>query len=76
MTPPYRCPWCPLEYANTPRFITHIGSFHAAKLFQLLRKVGYKDIGSFGTRKTLDPPRNALNPCPPLNPGVSGEGDS
>ncbi len=76
MTPRYSCPWCPLEYSNTPKFITHIGDFHAAKLFQLLRKVGYRDIGSFGTRKPLDPPRNALKPHPPPSPGVGGEGNS
>ncbi len=86
----YHCPWCVVTERGARagalmrkhileahrKLITHIGDFHAAKLFQLLRKVGYRDIGSSSTRKTLDPPRNAANPRRPLNRGVSGEGNS
>ncbi len=74
MTPLYRCPWCVLVERGVmaPAHLRkHILEVHRALLIRALEV-----LESFTTRKTLDPPRNALKPHPPLSPGVSGEGDS
>ncbi len=74
MSPIYHCPWCIVTERGTraPALVRkHILEVHRAVL---IRTLGL--IESFGTRKTLDPPRNAANPRRPLNPGVSGEGDT
>ncbi len=71
MTPRYRCPWCPQTFSMAPPFRRHITGRHGKAIMKDLRP-----FETFGTRKTPDPPRNARNPLPTLNPGVSGEGDS
>ncbi len=74
MTPLYRCPWCiQVERGmSAPALMRkHILQAHRALL---IRGLGL--LESFTTRKTRYPPRNAANAHPPLNPGVSGEGDT
>ncbi len=73
MTPLFRCSWCVVTERGAKASALmrkHILERHRAVLIR-----GLGVIESFGTRKTLDPPRNAANPRRPLNPGVSGEGD-
>lgn len=89
MTPRYRCPWgrCKIEgrlYGTAAKVRFHILERHRAVLMR-----GLAFIETFGTRKPLDPPRNALKGHPGTNhthasgmpcrcgaEGVSGEGDS
>ncbi len=74
MTPLYRCPWCIQVERGVlapARMRVHILVAHREVL---IRGLGL--LESFDTRKSLDPPRTGLTPHPPLNPGVSGEGDS
>ncbi len=70
----YHCPWCVVTERGpkASAFMRkHILEAHRGLL---IRGLGL--VYSFDTRKTLDPPRNAANSPPLLNPGVSGEGDS
>ncbi len=71
MTPRYACPWCGSFRGNARDTRKHILQRHRNVLI-----MGLHLIESFGTRKPLDPLRTALERHPPLNPGVSGEGDS
>ncbi len=72
MTLRYRCPWCGAFGRHLPKEVRkHILKAHRAIL---VGELGI--IETFTTRKTPDPPRNAAKGRPPLNPGVSGEGDS
>ncbi len=74
MTPLYRCPWCVLveRGARAAALMRkHILNVHRGLLIGGLRL-----IESFTTRKPLDPSRIHSTALPPLNPGVSGEGDS
>ncbi len=72
MTPRYRCPWCgSFGRHSSTEVRKHILKAHKAVLIG-----GLGLLESFGTRKPLDPPRNAAEPHRPLGPGVSGEGDS
>ncbi len=74
MTPLFRCPWCAIVERGaraSALMRKHILEAHRALLIE-----GLGLLESFGTRKTLDPLRNAANGHPPLNRGVSGEGDS
>ncbi len=71
MTLPYRCPWCRETSDTADRFLNHLFAWHMRLLRERLAMYEARS-----TRKPPDPPRNALNPRPPLNPGVSGEGDS
>ncbi len=77
MTARYLCPWCPRVewFPGKDRFLNHLFGFHENLIIERLERRNALP-GSFGTRKPLDPPRNAANPCRPLNRGVSGEGDS
>ena len=70
MTARYRCPYCGTGLLSTLSVRKHQAGQHREKM---LDDLGV--IESYGTRKPLDPPRNAAKPHPPLNPGVSGEGD-
>ncbi len=70
--PDYRCPWCgstSSQYRSV--IIAHMVNQHRAAILEDLERAR-----PFGSRKPIDPPRNALKGHPVLNPGVSGEGDS
>ncbi len=79
MTPRYRCPWCGSFRGSAIMTRDHIMERHKAVL---IRGLGL--LEAFDTRKTLDPPRNALERHSSagkpmgrtLNPGVSREGDT
>ncbi len=74
MTRLFRCPWCVVVERGmkaSALMRKHILEAHRGLL---IRGLGL--LEAFGTHKTLDPPRNALNGHPPLNRGVSGEGDA
>ncbi len=66
----YPCPWCGSFRGNAKDTRHHILECHRALLI-----MGLAPIEAFGTRKPLDPPRNAAKPVHGYNPGVSGEGD-
>ena len=70
MTARYRCPYCGLGMTTTLKVRRHMSLNHRETILSDLR-----DIETYGTREGRDPPRNAAKPHPPLNPGVSGEGD-
>ncbi len=74
MSPIYHCPWCVVTERGargSALVRKHILEAHRGLL---IRGLGL--LESFDTRKTLDPRRIDLKRPPPLNPGVSGEGDS
>ncbi len=71
MTPRYRCPWCKQQPQGADSFLNHLFGYHQDLIRERLAMYETRS-----TRKTLDPPRNALNGHPPLGPGVSGEGDA
>ncbi len=72
MTPRYRCPWCGSFGRHSSKEVReHILKAHKAVLIE-----GLGILEAFTTRERYDIPRNAANGPPPLNPGVSGEGDS
>ncbi len=74
MTFLYRCPWCvhvERGVRATALMRNHILRRHRNVL---IRGLGL--LEAFDTRKPPDPPRTGLEPHPPLNPGVSGEGDT
>ncbi len=74
MTPLFRCPWC-IHVERGARASAlmrkHILERHRARL---IRGLGL--LETFDTRKLFTPPRNAAKGRPPLNRGVSGEGDT
>ncbi len=74
MTPLYRCPWC-IQVERGMKAAALMRK-HILKVHRALLIMGLHPIEAFDTRMTLDPPRNALNRPPPLNRGLSGEGDS
>ncbi len=74
MTTLYRCPWCATVERGARA--SALMRRHVLERHRLLLIRGLGIIEAFTTRKTLDPPRNAAKPHPPLSPGVSGEGDS
>ncbi len=83
MTPLFRCPWCAIVERGaraSALMRKHILKAHRAVL---IRGLGL--LESFGTRKGLDPPRNAAERPPrmyskretdTINRAVSGEGDT
>ncbi len=74
MTFLYRCPWCvqvERDVTASARMRKHILKAHRALLIE-----GLGLLESFDTRNPARRPPEALKPHPPLNPGVSGEGDS
>ncbi len=74
MSPIYNCPWCVVTERG-PR-ASALMRKHILQAHRALLIMGLHPIETFGTCKPLDPPRNAANGHPPLNRGVSGEGDS
>ncbi len=74
MTPLFRCPWCAIVERGARASAVMRKHILEAHRGLLIRGLGL--LESFTIRKPLDPPRNAANGHPPLNPGVSGEGDS
>ncbi len=60
MTSRYRCPWCRSFRGDAKHTRFHILDHHRKLLID-----GLALLESFGTRKTLDPPRNASNGHPP-----------
>ncbi len=74
MTPLFRCPWCVVVERGVRAealMRKHILERHRGLL---IRGLGL--LEAFGTRNPARRPPEALKPHPPLNPGVSGEGDS
>ncbi len=74
MSPIYHCPWCVVTERGIRAAV--LMRKHILKAHRALLIMGLAPVESFGTRNPLDPPRNGLKPHPPLNRGVSGEGDS
>ncbi len=74
MSPIYHCPWCVVTERGVRA--DALMRKHILKAHRALLIMGLHPIEAFDTRKTPDPLRNALNRHPPLNRGVSGEGDS
>ncbi len=74
MSPIYHCPWCVVtERGARCSALMRIHILRAHRKL-LIDRLGL--LEAFGTRNTLDLLRTALEHHPPLNPGVSGEGDS
>ncbi len=70
----HHCPWCVVTERGaraSALMRKHILEAHRGLLIR-----GLGIIESSSTRKPLDPPRSVLKVHPPLNRGVSGEGDS
>ncbi len=70
----YHCPWCVVteKGARAGAIIRkHILEAHRSLL---IRGLGL--LEAFGTRDIVSYARNAANGHPPLNRGVSGEGDT
>ena len=63
MTARYRCPYCGEGSNGALKVRKHIAKDHRNAVLSDLRV-----IEAYGTRKTLDPPRKAAKPHPPLNP--------
>ncbi len=70
----YHCPWCVVTERGargSALMRKHILVRHRGLLIR-----GLNLLEAFGTHTPLEAFRNALERHPPLNPGVSGEGDS
>ncbi len=69
----YHCPWCVV----TERSV-RAGALMRKHVLEAHRGLLIRGLGiiEFTTRKRDDLLRNALERHPPLNPGVSGEGDT
>ena len=71
MTARYCCPWCGSFTSSSAKDVrNHELTRHRMRLIG-----GLGILETFDTRKELDPPGIAAKLHPPLNPGVSGEGD-